>query len=173
MTDFPTDDGFGPSKPKRGHTWRGDPQVPAFGESIDKPLVIGRVVRTSYPTTGPVARAREQFKALLTPASEQRKVPLWGKATKMNGNLRWLLERPDVTEDILVASFTFFVAQVPTLAFDGTSLWDEYFIRREELLHNAVVSSYGSRGGKREDSDDLAARMQAKALRKMGAQDGD
>jgi hypothetical protein len=170
MSDFPTDDGFGPTK-KKASAWGGESEgTPLGGE--DK-VVIGKVVRSSYPSTGPVARMREQFKTLLTPASEKRSVSLWGSASKMNGNLRWLLERPDITEDALVLSFTFFVAMIPTLAFDGTSLWDEYFIRREELLHNAVVSSYGSRGGPREDSDALAARMQAKALRKMGAQDGD
>jgi hypothetical protein len=155
VSDF--DPSFYEAPTKRTTRWGGEAEgTPLGGE--DK-VVIGKVVKRSPPRSKDVLAVKEYFQTKLLAFSEARHVPLWESVGKMHNNIKYLVDTQGHSQDILERAIEFFASQAPSMMFQGTSLWDQFFAHREEALKFAAVAGIGSRGGPRESQDDLAKRL--------------
>lgn len=76
-------------------------------------------------------------------------VPRWDSRTRMNANIKWLLDK-GFNEDVVKASFSFFRGALPTIVIPaGTSCWEVYFRRRGAFLHMGQRAQEGKRPGER------------------------
>ena len=149
MSDHPND-GF--------YDTRRDRESAALGEDPRKPLAAPKAVRSSPPRTKAVIAVKVYFEAKLGSFSDARHVPLWESVGKMHANIDYLIKQGH-SQDTLERAIDFFVSQAPSMLFQGSSLWDQFFAHREDALKFAAVSGIGTRGGPREASDDLAKRL--------------
>ncbi len=142
---------------KRTTRWGGEAEgTPLGGEDS---FVIGKVVKRSPPRSKAVLAVKEYFQTKLLPFSEARHVPLWESVGKMHNNIKFLVDTQGHSQDILERAIDFFASQAPSMMFQGTSLWDQFFAHREDYLKFAAVAGIGTHGGPRESMDDLAKRL--------------
>lgn len=163
MSDFPTDDGFDPSKPTREH------DSAALGEDPHKRLGPAKVVRGPDPRSKAVLAIQEYFRVKLTPFSERRKVPLFGQVGKMQKNIKFLLQQQHSPEAI-EGAVDLFASQTESMYFQGESLWDMFFARRDEHIRLAAIHAIGSRGGPRESLADKGRRLMAQQQQQKDVQ---
>jgi hypothetical protein len=149
MSDYPTDDGFGPTK-KKASGWGGKSEgTPLGGE--DKPAA-GRTVRGPDLRSAAVTKVRTRFEERFRPVAESKHVPLCTTVGRMLGNIRWLLDQ-GYDQDTIDRAWEYYATQVQHLTFQGSSLWDEFYKRRADAFSFAASSAIGTRGGERRSSD--------------------
>jgi hypothetical protein len=155
MSDYPTDDGFGPTK-KKASGWGGKSEgTPLGGE--DKPAA-GRTVRGPDPRSKAVRDVRHAFEQRLLPISVTKRVPLYGRVNKMQANIKFMLDQGHDLA-VITGAFDYFASQADSLVFMGDSLWDIFFARRDEAIRIATINAIGSHGGPQESLADKGRRQ--------------
>jgi len=141
---------------KRGRGWGGESEgTPLGGEDR---VVVGKVVKSSPPRTKAVIAIKAYFQTKLGGFSEAKHVPLWENVGKLHNNIDYMIKQGH-SQDILWGAIDYYVTQVPNLMFQGTSLWDEFFARREDYIKYAATAVIGSHGAHTETQDEEARRL--------------
>ena len=141
---------------KRGRGWGGESEgTPLGGEDR---VVVGKVVKSSPPRSKAVIAVKAYFQTKLGGFSEAKHVPLWENVGKLHNNIDYMIKQGH-SQDTLWRAIDFFASQAPSMMFQGTSLWDQFFAHREDALKFAAVAGIGSRGAPREDLMEQSRRL--------------